>query len=123
LKAAPSATAMCDVSDGLLADAGRIARASEKVIDIETECLDVAEPIAAVASAYGIDPLKWVLSGGEDHAFVATFPANKRLPRGFVRVGQVRDAADGDVPVSRVTVDGAPWPGDAGYAHFTRTPN
>lgn len=115
LKAAASATAMCDVSDGLLADAGHIARASDMSIDIETDRLHVADQVAAVASAYATDPLRWVLGGGQDHAFVATFAAKKRLPRGFVRIGQVSEA---DERGPAVTVDGERWSGSAGYEHF-----
>ena len=51
------ATAMVDVSDGFLGDLGHIARASRVVAHVETDKFDVADPIAAVAAAYGIDPL------------------------------------------------------------------
>ncbi|MEU7737688.1 hypothetical protein AB0B51_32230, partial [Streptomyces griseus] len=30
--------------------------------------------------AVGVDPLQWVLTGGEDHAIVATFPPDVKLP-------------------------------------------
>ena len=115
LRAAAGAHAMCDVSDGLLADLGHIAAASDVAIDIDTSAIEVAEPIAAVAAAYGIDPLIWVLGGGHDHAFVATFAAKKRAPKGFVKVGSVVERSD-DSP--RVTVDGREWSGSAGHAHY-----
>ncbi len=115
LKAAAGAHAMCDVSDGLLADLGHIAVASEVAIDVDTSSLEVAEPIAAVAAAYGMDPLVWVLGGGHDHAFVATFAPKKRLPKGFVRIGSVAERTDG---APHVTVDGRPWSGSAGHAHY-----
>ena len=66
---------MCDVSDGLLADVGHIAASSGVRIDIESALLEIGEPIASVAAAYGTDPLPWVLAGGHDHALVAAFPA------------------------------------------------
>ena len=34
-------------------------------------------------SALGADPLAWVLTGGEDHALVATFPAGRPAARGM----------------------------------------
>ena len=115
LKAAAGAHAMCDVSDGLLADLGHIALASDVAIDVDSSSIEVAEPVAAVAAAYGMDPLIWVLGGGHDHAFVATFTPKKRLPKGFVKIGSVRQHGDGD---EHVTVDGSPWSGRAGHSHF-----
>ena len=67
--------AMCDVSDGLLADLGHIAESSGVGIDVESALLEVGEPIASVAAAYGTDPMPWVLAGGHDHALVGTVPA------------------------------------------------
>lgn len=117
LRAATNAVhAMCDVSDGLLADLAHIARASEVAIDVEADRLEVAEPIASVAAAYGADPLIWVLGGGQDHALVAMFAPKKRLPKGFVRIGQVTDVGD-EGPA--VTVDGEAWSGSAGHQHFS----
>ena len=33
------------------------------------------EPLQAVAAATGTDPYQLILTGGEDHALAATFPA------------------------------------------------
>ncbi|MFB7891373.1 thiamine-phosphate kinase [Microbacterium sp. NPDC056044] len=90
------ATAMMDVSDGLVLDASRMAAASDVTIALESAALG-----RDVASA---------LAGGEDHALLATFPANRALPHGFVRVGTVR--ARGDVAV---LVDGRPHDGRGGW--------
>jgi thiamine-monophosphate kinase len=121
------AHAMIDVSDGLLLDAARIARASMVEIDIESALITVAEPIAAAAAAYNLDPLQWILGGGDDHAFLAAFAPDAPLPDGFTRIGQVRAhtsamsaMADGANPVTGwVTVDGKTPEGSAGYAHFS----
>ena len=89
------ATAMCDVSDGLLADAAHIARASGVDVDLDRAavvraCLEPTGPLQQVAAALGADPLAWVLTGGEDHALLATFPPGAMLPDGWTPIGSVR---------------------------------
>jgi thiamine-monophosphate kinase len=102
------ATAMCDTSDGLLADAGHIAVDSGVVIDLDRAVLRevfVVGPLPQVAAALGGDPLAWVLTGGEDHALVATFPSDVELPAGWTTIGSVHEAT-GHGP--GVRVDGVP---------------
>jgi thiamine-monophosphate kinase len=98
--AAAGATAMCDVSDGLLADLGHIATASRVQVDLDRAalvrvCLEPPGPMQQVASALGEDPMAWVLTGGEDHALVATFPAGVALPEGWTAVGRVTAGESG----------------------------
>lgn len=89
------ATAMMDVSDGLVLDATRLATASGVSIAIDSAALG-----EAASSALG---------GGEDHALLATFPAGD-VPEGFRRIGEVIVAGE-----HRVVVDGHPHDGRAGW--------
>ena len=77
LAADAGATAMLDVSDGLLLDARRIATASRVAIDLDG---------AAVGD-------RAALLGGEDHALLACFPPAAALPGGFRPIGRVREGS------------------------------
>jgi thiamine-monophosphate kinase len=104
------ATAMIDVSDGLLADAGHLAEQSGVAIDLRSAAFEVPEPLHAVAAATGSDPLQLILGGGEDHSLIATFDP-EAVPDGWTEIGTVADGQG-------VTVDGAPYDGPAGWVHF-----
>ena len=109
--AAAGATSMIDTSDGLLADLGHIADASRVGIDLRTELLEAHPRLIDVASALGADARHWVLTGGEDHALVATFPDPAVVPEGWQMIGAVR-------PGSGVTVDGRVYEKPPGWEHW-----
>nr|WP_255498109.1 thiamine-phosphate kinase [Nakamurella sp. PAMC28650] len=112
---ASGATSMIDVSDGLLADLGHIAQESNVSINIRRAALDVNTRLVEVASALGKDPMEWVLTGGDDHPLVATFPHGATLPPGWQLIGTVGSIGDlGAV----VTVDGSERDEPGGWDHF-----
>ena len=111
LAAEAGATAMTDVSDGLVADLGHIARASGMGIDLSRDALGMHhDSLSSAAGSMSMDPWVWVLAGGEDHALVATFPDEP--PAGWSAIGRVLDGAPG------VLLDGERWHGDTGWQSF-----
>lgn len=103
------ASAMIDVSDGLVQDLGHIAAGSRVAIDVRTSAFEVPESIERVAAATGKEPRQFILAGGEDQALAATF-AEGDVPEGWRVIGSV---AEGE----GVTVDGDAFE-TAGYEHF-----
>lgn len=109
------ATAMIDVSDGLIADARHIANASQVTMDIDRAMLPIDSVLTETAAAYTMDPLEWVLTGGDDHALLATFPAKAKIPSGFTVIGAV--TADQEPGVS---LNGTRISAQGGHEHFRR---
>ena len=116
------ASAAIDISDGLLADAGHIAKASSVAINIEQEKL----PISRAAAEFGdkTQQLQWALAGGDDYELCFCVPAEKKtevkaladklgLPLteiGYVEQGLGVQCLDG--AGQKVTFD------KGGYQHF-----
>ncbi len=127
------ASAMMDVSDSLLRDCGRMARASGVVIDLEEPtapgaCLGAdmraLAPVATllVGSSNTEEALgmarDWVLTGGEDHGMLAAVPAGAVAAVPAARViGRVREAAPGE---GAGVLVGGREPTDLGWDHFAR---
>ena len=79
---APVVSAIMDVSDGLLLDASRIARASGVTVQIDS----AAVPISAL-EARRADALRW----GEDYQLLFTAAADKAIPVAAHAIGSVRE--------------------------------
>ncbi|GIG55122.1 thiamine-phosphate kinase [Demequina activiva] len=107
------ATAMMDLSDGLVRDAGRLARASELELAIDSALVPVHPAATRTADALGAGPdaLAWALTGGEDHHMLATFPRASAVPQGWTIVGEAHEGQ------ARLLVDGAE-PTSRGWDHF-----
>jgi len=125
---------MLDVSDGLLRDAGRIARASGVVIDLDDpgDLPDASflESVAALVS--GCDgsathalARSWLLTGGEDHGLLATVPAHAldRLPAGARVIGRVLSPQSSSARAlgyrPGVLLAGEPAQEHSGWDHFS----
>jgi thiamine-monophosphate kinase len=67
LLAAAGASAMMDISDGLLIDAERLAIASDCRLVVDLETLPVDLTVATVARSLGVPPDLFASSGGEDY--------------------------------------------------------
>ena len=88
------ATAMLDVSDGLALDARRLAKASGCAVRFDSAAIArEAGALRAVDDVVGERATRFVLSGGEDHALLATFPPSAPLPSGFRALGVVTEGA------------------------------
>lgn len=110
------ASAMMDISDGLVRDGNRLAAASNAVLNLDAAVLkELAVPLLPASELLGTDPMTWVLGGGEDHGLLATFPAGVQLPPGFTAIGSVVAPA----PSESTGVKIAGRPADAvGWDHF-----
>jgi thiamine-monophosphate kinase len=102
---APRVTAMMDVSDGLLIDAGRMALASGITLTIESATVPFPE---SLPQNLRHDAMTW----GDDYELLFTLPPNQEPPCFAFAIGQAQEFS-GD----SILVDGAPPQGRLGYWH------
>lgn len=114
--AGAGATAMMDISDGLIRDAGRLAKASHVNLELESSALqDYAVRLEAASELTGTDPMSWVLYGGEDFGLLAAFPEGIEIPEEFTVIGAAKPA-NGRRAV--VKLDGKVSKPETGFDHF-----
>jgi thiamine-monophosphate kinase len=96
------ATAMIDVSDGVLQDLSHIAAESGVGADVDADVLPLSDAARRLAKAAGVDPRDWGLSGGEDYVLLFCVPKEKQsgieaTPIGTITAEQrIRVCKDGN---------------------------
>ena len=105
---------MCDISDGLATDAKNLATASGVNINLSKELIEKStdyKDLLELANELGEDIFDWIISGGEDHFFIATVaPADAHEGIG-IQVGKVEEGS------GQVLIDGTVVK-KTGYQHF-----
>jgi thiamine-monophosphate kinase len=111
-----------DISDGLIADLGRIGESSELAAEIETEKLPIR---AEVKSAFGDKALDLALSGGEDYQLL--FTASSRVIEAVKQncsypvtvIGKITTGPTGQITLIENSGKRSS-PTSAGWDHFKR---
>ncbi len=117
---AGNATAMMDVSDGLLIDLKRLLTASGKGARVHYEDIPVSEELRTLCREKQWDEYRTVLAGGEDYVLLFTFPPSreKQLKQAGLKYSVIGGITGSPGGVS-VTHHGEPvCVGSDGYDHF-----
>jgi thiamine-monophosphate kinase len=110
---ANKATAMIDISDGLLIDLTRLCTESRVGARVYAGRVPLSTEMIAVSMSMGLDPLGFALSGGEDYEMLFT-ARTKGTVRGATLIGEITVSG-----MSLVQADGTENPfGPEGYQHF-----
>lgn len=100
---------MCDVSDGLLSELNHIASASGVGIELDSKLIADIPGFKELEASAQSDVWELVLSGGEDHVFVAT--TSTEIPEGAFVIGRVNSGTG-------VKVSGISNLPATGFRHF-----
>ena len=108
------ATSMCDVSDGLATDAAHLANASAVNFNLSKDLISKADDfkdLAELAKELNEDVFDWILTGGEDHFFLATVDKKNESNELGIKIGIV-EKGDGKLLLDGVEII------KTGYQHF-----
>lgn len=119
IAARAGAHAMTDVSDGLVEEIITMAAASARTIEVDSAALPQPDALAELAAELGVDPVRWSLTGGEDHVLLATF-APQTMPAGWTAIGRVGDGP-ATALVDGIAVDGPDRGALRGWQSFSET--
>jgi thiamine-monophosphate kinase len=104
-----TASAAIDISDGLLADAGHLAAASDIGIELYSAQIPLSDALRSLDDTE--QALRWALAGGDDYELLFCLPPAVALPAGCTEIGRV-------VVGSGISCD--VMPEQFGYDHFTQ---
>ena len=108
------ATSMCDVSDGLATDASHLSHASNVNFNLSKDLISQAadfKDLAELAKELGEDVFDWILTGGEDHFFLATVGKENESNELGIQIGSV-GKGEGKLLLDGVEII------KTGYQHF-----
>ena len=108
------ATSMCDVSDGLATDASHLSQASNVNFNLSKDLISQAadfKDLAELAKELGEDVFGWILTGGEDHVFIATVGTENESNELGIQIGSV-GKGEGKLLLDGVEII------KTGYQHF-----
>ena len=108
------ATSMCDVSDGLATDAAHLANASAVNFNLSKDLISKADDfkdLAELAKELNEDVFDWILTGGEDHFFLATVDKKNERSELGIKIGIV-EKGDGKLLLDGIEIK------ESCYQHF-----